>query len=149
MGNYVAQSDIDARLPGGYPENYTSTKVAEEISKYEAEVDTYVGVRYTVPVTSAAAPNSFKVLKGITSDLVYGTVLFELRQVQGEEAQRFPSAIIARAYKKLEMISAGDLLLVDATANTDDPLTPDDGYGDLTTAEKANITPIFTRGMEF
>ncbi len=101
---YCANTDVQAEFKSltYNSAGVTSAKVDEWITQADAYINSKVGVKYLVPVTSAASPISFSVLKMISTWLVADRVKDILYTLTGT-----PSAD--------QNSKQGDLKLSDAT----------------------------------
>lgn len=125
---YVAVSDIssefkDISFTSSTP--VTDTEVDEFISQEEAVVNAWVGKRYTVPVTLADNPESFKVLKKIATMLVVHRVreIMQVKNIEFEDVQQVTRAgslwkDAMAMLKQIAQCDPCDLPLPDATLTT-------------------------------
>ena len=147
MGTYVTDQDVLSRLNEDFPPDTWRILIDDRISAREAEVESKLSDKYTVPITGT---NSLRIVKGIVADLVAGDVLLTARQNETDQefAERYPVGIlINRAQSLLDLILNGDIPLNDAVGNTDESHTGTDGYDNLTDDEQDDSEPFFTRSQ--
>jgi len=138
MGNYLTTAQAIEKLPRQYEALYNHDGVVAEdeigadIDEAEGEVDAYLAVRYSVPVTAGAHA---ALLRGWTRKI--WQYLAWLRS----PGQKVPESVEA-AYKatieKLEKVAAGELSLGGATAATEATAMSD--Y-----VVRSQETPVMTR----
>jgi phage gp36-like protein len=95
--------------------------VNEWIAEADALINSFVGKRYTTPITVAANPNSFYILRMISRELVAARIIKVLRvknAASGNNDQDVRKDDSDRVLKMLKDISNGDLELPDATVTT-------------------------------
>lgn len=96
----------------------TSTEVTEFIAQADQYIDSRIGLKYSVPVSSSDSPLSFKILKRLSIWLVTSRIKDILKVKTGVdtgEQQTRENDPGKMARDEIDMIVKGTLLLPDAT----------------------------------
>ncbi len=104
----------------------TATQVDDFIDEEESTVESSVGMKYTIPVSSTASPKAFKLVRKLVKRLVAGRIKNIIAVKSGSQDANQGKisdgdALIADAQKTLLAIRNGDIKLVDGVlASTND-----------------------------
>jgi len=117
MGDYFSQADAETRMRDHLTELYElpeeQTDLDADIDNVETTVNSYVGKRYAVPITSDTAIAFLKVL---CLDLFEETAW---HRGSGDELPKKVQTKADNARKQLELVSKGTITLGGATALTE------------------------------
>ena len=135
--SYIEQSDVEQRLRDNLAALYNlpteQGDLDADIASAEALVDSYLGRRYAVPVTSNEAQNVLKVLSlALFEELAWSRAI-------GEELPKKVWDAANTARKQLEQISRGEISLAGAD------VTESAGGSSSAVAVVSGNDPEFTR----
>ena len=106
------------KIEFGTDTTVTETEVEDFISEADALIDSIIGLRYIVPVSSSVSPNGFKILKMISRKLVAMRVkaILEVKDASADAVNQDVRADFSKSdlLKMLKDIASGKILLDDA-----------------------------------
>ncbi len=139
---YSAHADVAAEFKAttfSSSSLITSTQVTEFIAQADALIDSYVGMKYIVPVTAGAS--ALKLLKLFSAVLTADRVrkILEVKQATNKDADQNPRGMSpVDVMKQLKDIRDGNLLLDGATS-----LIGSGGF--YSNNEANNVTPVMRK----
>jgi len=151
MGHYIDWNDVEGHVDSSVAQPRGGTvdlaKVEKGIEWAEEKFDGGLRERYEVPFTEAVSPNAYAVAQKVTSRWAAAWYLINARQSEKEDerATWYADRLLAAGDELYEQFDEGKP--PDDTPATDDDYSklPDDGYGDLSATDQADLAPVFKR----